>query len=269
MAEIKKIVDLSACENGKDHIWKNKTIGYVSDTCLVCGRTKASIQWLKKIQKQTDTFFSQVRVDESKEKDTQFNMIKIIEKTIKIPVEKWRGQCFGIADLMLKHKLIEGKLRYGHWTGPVAKGSRFEKYPDGLSHHGWIELPDGMIVDPTRFDFEQKPPYIYVGKNDYYDAGGNKLLLATMQPPPKFDVNEKQIFLTVKDKSAIRLIENLLDREVNKDSLVIITIKQALWLANLPIQILDKADKPIYEALIQANLGAFIPYDNRKLVLER
>ena len=193
--------------------------------------------------------------------------IEDVEKAIKLPTEQWRGKCHQIAALMLEHKLIKGKLRYGHWTGPVVNGSKFEKYPDGLVHHGWIELPNGQIVDPTRFDFEQKPPYIYVGPNDYYDAGGNEYRLKTMQPAPQFNFEEKCIDLTVDNTDAIEFIENHLNRKVI-DKRVIITVKQAFWLANLPLQILDKAAKPIYSALIKAEMGAFIPFDNRKLVFE-
>jgi len=204
--------------------------------------------------------------------------IEDVEKTIKIPAERWRGKCHQIAALMLEHKLVKGKLRYGHWTGPVVNGSKFEKYPDGLVHHGWIELPNGQIVDPTRFEFEQKAPYIYVGKNDYYDAGSNKYRLDNMKPPPKYNALEKQITLEINDDDcpivtpsysmdAIQLIEDLLERNV-KDGKVNVTVKQAFWLANLPLQILDKAAKPIYSALIRAEMSGLIPFDNRKLVFE-
>jgi len=55
--KIERVVDLTACKDGKKHIWRNKTIGYDSDVCLVCGHTKEGIRRLKKIQKQADMFF--------------------------------------------------------------------------------------------------------------------------------------------------------------------------------------------------------------------
>lgn len=44
---------------------------------------------------------------------------------------------------------------------------------------------------------------------------------------------------------------------------------QALWLANLPLQLFEGLAKPIYKALIDANLSAFIPIDNRNMVMKR
>ena len=58
--KIERNIDLLACKNGKNHIWKNKTIGYDSDVCLICGHTKKGIQWLRQIRKQTDAFYSEI-----------------------------------------------------------------------------------------------------------------------------------------------------------------------------------------------------------------
>jgi len=57
--KLERIVDYTACKDGKRHIWKNKAIDYDSDVCLVCGHTKKGVQWLKKVQKEADAFFSQ------------------------------------------------------------------------------------------------------------------------------------------------------------------------------------------------------------------
>jgi len=194
--------------------------------------------------------------------------IQEVEKTIGIPSEKWRGRCHEIAELMLKHKLVKGRLRYGYWTGPVSRRSKFEKYPDGLIHHGWIELSNGQILDPTRFEFEQRHPYIYVGANDYYDAGGNKSRMKNMLPPPVFDFTEKCTILTINDGNAIKFIENHLNRKVT-DNHVVVTVNQAFWLANLSLLVLKDACKPIFTALIQADLEAFIPIDNNRLAFEK
>lgn len=196
----------------------------------------------------------------------KFNILSVEEK-IKIPREQWRGKCHKIAALMLKYGLVKGKLRYGHWTGSVSKSSMFEDYPHGLVRHGWIELPNGQIVDPTRFELEQKPPYIYVGRNDYYDAGGNQFRIKNMRPAPPFNSNEKSINLILNNIDAIKFIETSLDRKINNDCVVIST-GQAFWLANLPLQVLGKACKPVYSALIHVGLGALIPIDNRELAFE-
>jgi hypothetical protein len=76
-----------------------------------------------------------------------------VAKIIGIPVERWPGQCYGIASAMLKHELIDdetAELRYGHWLGPVSEKcpvARFrESHAAGtpFQRHGWIEIP----VDP-------------------------------------------------------------------------------------------------------------------------
>lgn len=42
--------------------------------------------------------------------------------------------------------------------------------------HGWVLMPDGRIFDPTRWTFEAKSPYLYVGPDrDEYDKGSNQL----------------------------------------------------------------------------------------------
>ena len=193
--------------------------------------------------------------------------IEEVAKIIDVPVEKWRGQCHGIASLLLKHGLIIGKLRYGHWIGPVSSKSMFGNYPNGLVRHGWIELGDGSIVDPTRFEFEQKEPYIYVGKNDYYDAGGNIFRMKEMVPAPEYNDSVKQVVLSLNSESAMNLIEEILNMKGNIGK-ISITMKQAFWIANLPLKIFEGLAKPIYKALIEAELGAFIPYDNREMVME-
>lgn len=33
----------------------------------------------------------------------------------------------------------------------------------GFCRHGWVELEDGCVLDPTRWVFEHVEPYIYVG----------------------------------------------------------------------------------------------------------
>lgn len=193
--------------------------------------------------------------------------IEEVAKIIDVPIEKWGGRCHEIARLMLDKKLVVGKLRYGHWLGLVSEKSMFGKYPNGLVRHGWIELDDGNIVDPTRFEFEQKEPYIYVGKNDYYDAGGNIWRMKMMVPAPEFSEEEKHVILSVNSDATMNLLEEML--KVNGSlGKIIITVKQAFWLANLPLQAFEGLAKPIYEALIEAKLGAFIPYDNSKIVME-
>lgn len=91
----------------------------------------------------------------------------IIADTISWPADKWKGNCYAVATAIHKAGLIDGKVEYGFWLGPIAEGSHFENRP--LTRHGWVRLPDKTIYDPTRWVFENVAPYIYVGEDDHYD----------------------------------------------------------------------------------------------------
>jgi hypothetical protein len=194
--------------------------------------------------------------------------IKQAEETIKIPASSWKGNCHGIANKLLESGLVCGKLRYGSWLGPVEKGSMFVNRPRGYIHHGWIEQINGDIIDPTRFEFEQKEPYIYVGKNDFYDAGSNTYLLNNMRPAPKYSKDARQETLHIEDEEAFMFVADMLGSPTDENDNITITINQAFWLANLPLQILGKLAKPVYLALIECGQRALIPMDNRDMVLE-
>ena len=194
--------------------------------------------------------------------------VKELEEAIKIPVEEWRGNCHGISDLLREKFEIEAELRYGSWLGKVAKGSMFAKYPNGLIHHGWLELPDKSIIDPTRFEFEQVEPYIYVGKNDYYDAGSNMYRFKNMKPAPKYSKDKKQVELHIGNLTSHKFVVDTLEGQLGGTYTVHITLDQAFWLANLPLQVLGDSAKDIYSALRVAGYIALVPWDNRKMVLK-
>lgn len=70
--------------------------------------------------------------------------------------------------------VVTGHVRYGFFWGKVAEGSPFD-HTSPLHRHGWVELPDGRIWDPTRWVFEDVDPYIYIGDSDDYDPGMRKV----------------------------------------------------------------------------------------------
>lgn len=71
----------------------------------------------------------------------------------------WPGNCHGVACHLAE--AVGGTVARGFWHGSVAQGSIFEP---GSTGHSWIVLPDGRIVDPTRWAFDRPDdPYIYVG----------------------------------------------------------------------------------------------------------
>lgn len=114
-----------------------------------------------------------------------------VEKAIGIPAAKWKGRCFEIASAMVRAKLVRGTPVYGHWIGPITRTSHFaDRRTLGFTNHGWVlvDEPTQLIVDPTRWVFEDRAPYIFVGSGADtlpYDEGGNKLRAALNRPPPE------------------------------------------------------------------------------------
>ena len=111
-----------------------------------------------------------------------------VAKQIKWPLDKWPGNCYGIAQAMVEAKVVRGKAIYGHYHGYINSKSIFAGRP--FTHHGWISCPrGGVLVDPTRWVFECAQPYIYLGTtaDPDYDAGGNWLrmqMLPALPEPP-------------------------------------------------------------------------------------
>lgn len=191
--------------------------------------------------------------------------VHYVEKAIGMKAELWAGKCHEVAALLLKKNVVVGKLRYGHWIGPVHPDSMFAERPLGLIHHGWIELEDSYIVDPTRWVFECEAPYVYIGKNDFYDAGGNVLRQLNMQPPPEFDCSCSQALLKSSKVAAFVKSMHVDCRAVKQQTKV--TMKQMFWLANLPLELLGNYAKDVYLELIDQGYGVFIPIDNKEIVL--
>lgn len=148
-----------------------------------------------------------------------------VEKAIKIPAKEWHGRCYEIACAIIVAKLVKGEAAYGHYLGEIA-ATGWWKHRRGsvFTHHGWIILDtkrDGRILDPTRWSFEDKPPYLHIhncADHEYlctcgnvqdehaggsgecliqtsscvmyeevkcdYDEGGNSLREAMTKPPP-------------------------------------------------------------------------------------
>lgn len=183
------------------------------------------------------------------------------------PTKTWPSNCYALACAAVKAG-VPGKALYGHWLGPVAEGTVFSKRP--IVRHGWVLMPDGRVCDPTRFVFEGKKAYVYVGANDYYDMGGNAFRRATMRPPPAWDAEDKQYKCTVPTpawnflEKALKLDE-VYDNSAYKVGYV--SQDQLFWLANLDLDTLGPHAKPIFEWMVKIGREAAIPIDNMRHVL--
>lgn len=186
------------------------------------------------------------------------NVEKIAQR-IGIPATQWAGRCHEIAGKILQAKLASGKLRYGHWTGPIHPESLFAGRP--FTHHGWIE-DSGSIVDPTRWAFEYKLPYIYVGESDHYDAGGNRISEMFRQPCPKptegRNLTKKRLNISPEAEQHLVILSGY-----NPPW----TPWQLLWIGSAPLHHLGNFAAEIVTALIKGGHGAAIPQDNREIVL--
>lgn len=180
-------------------------------------------------------------------------------------LKDWHGQCYAAACELENY--LEGHARYGAWWGPVGKVARLfftvVELGNGeqFTRHGWFELPDGLICDPTRWAFEDLEPYIYVGPNDYYDLGANHLKELVRNPAPLFSPAEKPVAVGFGTELWRWIIE------VSGVEHAQPTLPLVFWLVNLPLSILGERAALIYRALREAGYEALIPIDNREFVL--
>ena len=222
-----------------------------------------------------------------------------VEKTLKWKPRIWIGSCYGVASGIVDKKLVRGKAIYGHYRGPISKDSYWkDRRKLGFVHHGWIELPDGRILDPTRWVFENRKPYIYLGEIEdpfncrvcghpedahqmgffrecelcgdcldfervrpEYDPGGNVLRAMMECPPPPFNKNSPPTPLPLQGKAKEHVFGLLGDPPY-------LTKDMVFWLANLALPRLGSYVRPIYEAIKWGGYESYIPMDNRKAILD-
>jgi len=188
----------------------------------------------------------------------------------------WVGRCYEIAaklleqsdteNSILQDRFPEGtRLCYGHYLG--------ERSPDGLypynpnlpfEQHGWLELPDGRIFDPTGWAFASSTPELYIGPADDYDEGGNKYRSATLQPAPEWDKDAEIVQLQLTRNLCTWIQAEYGTPEPDGR----LTTPQVFHLANRhPDEMPDVVT--IYEAIIETEHGkAAIPLDNQLKYLE-
>lgn len=123
--------------------------------------------------------------------------IERVGALIGIPVEHWPGKCYEVACALIR------AFNWGARAAPVYGLFKGHISPDctrfaGVARHGWIQLQDGRMVDPTRWVFRAKPPAIEVfvpGSDEFdqaredYDEGAQAL--AVMTEMPVFEPDQK------------------------------------------------------------------------------
>lgn len=229
-----------------------------------------------------------------------------IEQAINMPAETWKGQCYAIACMMLKADLVKGRAVYGHWRGAIHQDSMFAARADqGFTGHGWIETDEGEIIDPTRWVFEAKDPYLFRSEPplpDYAKAcwcghardehSGFMEGCDSCDECDLFDVCEEDRWMDDYDEGGMHLRHQMMHPlpESNPDSKQITialddptlgmissimqspftgtdSIERVHWLAKQGPAGLGPVARPLYEALREANLIGLVPIDDQMKVL--
>ena len=177
-----------------------------------------------------------------------------LEEALGGDVDLWHGKCTSVS--YAAQKLVGGHNIYGHYLGYIDADGHWGDRRGFPNHHGWVLLDDGRVLDPTRWSFENVEPYIYIGNNEEdYDEGGGRMRSELTKPCPSSDGKKANLKC---DASVIPLFEHLTDTPFDEMS-----EGQVFWIANLPYERLDFSVADIYETLINNEMGAFIPTDNR------
>jgi hypothetical protein len=201
--------------------------------------------------------------------------IKTVAKKIKIPINQWPGNCYGIADAIVKAGIIPGRAVYGHYMGPQNPDGLFG---DSFTQHGWIRTDYGAIVDPTRWVFECSWPHLWLGPVDHpdYDEGG-QLLRVTFDPiqMPDFNPSEQTTKLTFTESigSALEYRYPIMgsarpSQDPKKKRTYTLCASQLFWLAKRPPSELGDTAKYVYQVMDEHNAKGLIPIDNWRTVME-
>lgn len=186
--------------------------------------------------------------------------IEELEEWIGEDAEDWEGRCYEIATMAAE--LVDGTPVYGHYTGYVDKDGFWSKSASmPFQRHGWVKLSDGRVLDPTRWSFEGKEPYIYIGSGEDYDEGGNEF--RSLIDTPRLDASDKRVKLAL-EGDALLMVLSLLgaDQTIEEGDGIVVNTTQAAWLANLPYDVLSPYQAEIYDAISSAGQGGHIRFDN-------
>jgi len=206
--------------------------------------------------------------------------IEQVSKAIDWHPDGWEGNCYAVACQILKAGLVKGRAVYGAWYGGINKSGYWaHRAGTPFVRHGWIELPDGRILDPTRWSFEAVEPYIWIGPGDSreYDEGNNTLAerMLPRNPWPEPDGSKTYRFELLAE--IVRDVEHygaeLTDEEIDgldyRHIDCDLTGPQVLWLANFPLTLYGNRDhaREVYTQIAEHGFQAYVPMDNWKAVM--
>lgn len=199
--------------------------------------------------------------------------IETCERAIGEPAAAWKGRCHEIAMKLVQDGLFPPGTRteYGGYFGPIVPNSYFAaRRHVGICRHGWIRLPDGRVVDPTRWVFEDVTPYLFVGHDHdkEYDLVMGRLA-ARRGPAPEFDPDDDPRELPL-DPSAENLrcyLATVFGRDPATSH--VLSRGQIFWLANQPPAVHGDLAETLYAAIRDSGWKGAIPLDFWVSAMER
>lgn len=198
--------------------------------------------------------------------------VEEIARVIGSPIEEWPANCYGISQAILEsgilddHQRAHGRLflNYGKYTGTVGQGSIFAGKP--RIQHGWIESPNGHVVDPTRFVLLNASPDMWAGPINDYDMSGARAR-KSMQPLPYAITTPCPIRLPLNDPSSLAAFDRLLGLRSNEiKTSGFIDRVHLTWIANLPIQDMGEHAGLILNTLRLVGLSSLMPTDTARWI---
>jgi hypothetical protein len=196
--------------------------------------------------------------------------VQWVARRIGIPLDEWPDREDMVA-YQVSHVFEIGSYADGHYLGLVDPDApRFgvnSKLP--MQGHSWIELPDGTIVDPTRWVFENVEPYVALiaptdARHHDYDVTCARWVegIYRRRPEPS-DERQVGLLLPFNPRADICLLLDLkLEGAEYPECVLRVSHEQAVWLAELPPNVLDPlVVEQLYGALMAAGMRDAIPLE--------
>lgn len=201
------------------------------------------------------------------EDPTAAQMLHYLYRTCGEPAS-WEGQCFGLATALADWLNEEFDFHchavYGHYKGPVSADGYWKARANlPFIQHGWVAVGQRLIIDPTRWSFEAKEPYVAQiwYPSDEYDEGGNDM--RKMRRRPFADAGaygtQLQNDAPLLSDACYDRLRGLAGEDFTPYEL---TDGHLMWFANLTPEELGEHQAELYDTLKARGLQGYVPIDN-------
>lgn len=177
---------------------------------------------------------------------------------INIPLSKWTPMnSYLVCRALTDFGIIEGSAVIGTLRTKVFDSTdtqRPDSYSVVHSNYGWIVTATGKIMDPCNWVQFPDAKYAHISDPDgrYYD-GIDPMAINASQLPVHYHSDE---IYAIRRGLHKEVIGRILELKVEVPGL---TMTEAAFIANLPLQALGCNAKIIYEFLIRCGLSRIIP----------